>query len=113
MPDYPRDVYMKDGSWVSWSDFLGDSYAYNHRLRRVKWKTYDEAKVLMRALGFGSFLEYAAWTRQGGKIEGVPRSNVKKIYGDAWQGWQGIFKSNQNSSRLLSRVANPNTTTLD
>ena len=46
------------------------------------WGIYaKEAKTLMRALGFGSFLEYAAWTRQGGEIEGVPRSNVKKIYG--------------------------------
>ena len=96
IPAHPETTYRDDG-WVSWPDWLGNGK------ERVAWKSFTEARALVRGLGLEGKTGWWAWSKSGQRPSDIT-SQPDKLYRDAgwisWPHWLG-FKGRAPPGSML------------
>ncbi len=100
IPATPPYAYAGKG-WVSWGDWFGT------RNRRGGWRSFEEARALVRSLGLRTQTAWETWTRGEARPADIPCS-PQDVYRDkGWAGWddwlgQGRYRSFEEA-RALAR----------
>ena len=74
IPSQPAKTYKSSG-WLSIGDFLG--YDKGKRAQRVtasKFRSFEEARTYVRALGLKSWKEWEVWKKSGARPHDIPSS---------------------------------------
>jgi superfamily II DNA or RNA helicase len=79
IPTSPRRVYVDNG-WIGMADWLGAGRSYQYR-------TFNEARAFVQALGLKSSAEWSAYCRSGRKPADIPAA-PSSVYAD--KGWIGF-----------------------
>src|SRR3972149_5359846 len=80
IPATPPYAYAGKG-WVSWGDWFGT------RNRRGGWRSFEEARALVRSLGLRTQTAWEAWARGEARPADIPCS-PQDVYRDkGWAGW--------------------------
>jgi hypothetical protein len=81
VPSNPNLVYA-DAGWLGYGDWLGTGNVSN---RHKEFRTFEEARGFVRALGLKNEAQWREYCRSGMKPDDVP-ANLAGVYGDEWQG---------------------------
>ena len=83
IPRQPHRFYKLQGTWTSWGDFLGTEFVF---ARYRSYKSFEEARKIVRKLGLKNLAEYEDWWRKN-KPDDLP-SNASQAYKNkGWTNW--------------------------
>jgi superfamily II DNA or RNA helicase len=82
IPANPETVYKGKG-WINLGDWLGTGTIAPHQR---KFRTFDQAKMFVQALGLHSNKQWREFCRTGKRPADMP-SNPEKTYTEDWRGW--------------------------
>jgi hypothetical protein len=80
IPSHPGETYRDDG-WISWPDWLGNGK------ERVAWKSFTEARALVRGLELKSKREWLALNKSGQRPSDIPAHPETKYRDAGWISW--------------------------
>jgi len=83
--DIPYAVYTvyKNEGWKGWGDFLGTG---NIRPQDYDFRSFEEARIIAKKLGFKSRKEWDEFCKSGKKPKDIP-SNPSGSFKKQWRGW--------------------------
>jgi hypothetical protein len=73
-------VYCDDG-WISWPDWLGNGK------ERVAWKSFTDARALVRGLGLKGEPKWREWKKSGQRPSDIPGRPDLTYRDDGWISW--------------------------
>ena len=94
IPSRPDQVYQSE--WVSWGEFLGTG-----NVHKKKFRSYESAQALMKALGIKTQKQFYEWRRAGRRLDDIP-SRPDQIYQPEWINW-GEFLGTGNINKKKFR----------
>ena len=89
MPSNPDIVYDEEG-WLSWPDFLG--------YEAVVWRSFEEARVYARGLGFKSRMDWRAWSKSGERPDDIPARPDHVYKGKGWKSYGDFLGYNEGNA---------------
>jgi hypothetical protein len=84
LPANPDRFYEELG-WISWADWLGESY-----VGRGRFRSFVEARAFVRELGLHSGESWWAWAKSDARPADIPASPWK-AYQKQWRGWSDFL----------------------
>jgi hypothetical protein len=102
IPHSPYLYYGKSG-WNSWSDFLGVNKIklFKEVKETMIYKTFDEARLCVRALGIKNCNEWWSWARTDARPKNIP-SNPSNFYsGCGWESWGDFLGTGRPPCRRI------------
>jgi hypothetical protein len=99
IPGSPDKIY-RDVGWISWPDWLGDVK------ERVAWKSFTEARALVRGLGLKSAKGWREWSKSEQRPSDIPAGPHNTYRDDGWisyTDWLGSG-STSNQARHVNMV---------
>ena len=87
IPASPDKVYKYLG-WVSWGDWLGTGSLGRRHGKHEAWRSYEDARAFVRALGIKTKREWDKYGRSGERPTDIP-GNPYYGYKDEIPGWAG------------------------
>jgi hypothetical protein len=102
LPANPESVFKNKG-WINWRDYLGNQST----ILNVKWKSYSDAKKIVRAKNFKSRVEYKNYIKRNFKKKLHIKLPIhpERVYGKSFEGWK-IFIGDTYDPHYLSRFNN-------
>jgi hypothetical protein len=92
IPSNPDRAYRDDG-WISWNDWLGS--------KRVAWKSFTEARALVRRLGLKTQRGWKEWSKSGQRPSDIPGSPHKVYRDDGWISMPDWLGNGSTSNQAL------------
>jgi len=102
IPSDPRSIYRHRG-WQNWPDFLGSAGRCRRGRRRAgcpglrplsrKWRTFEDARNYVRALGLTSLEHWKHWAGSSEKPHDIPKTPSYAYRDLGWTGmadWLGL-----------------------
>ena len=96
IPEHPAYAYKNEG-WAGWRDFLGkipsEGNAAGSVLPSRKWRTFEDARDYVRALGFTSIEHWRQWADSSEKPYDIPKTPSYAYRDFGWAGmsdWLGL-----------------------
>ena len=81
IPGDPRSVYKKQGTWISWGDFLGNE---NISERFKIYRPFAEAREFVRSLGLKHVGKWRAYCKSGEKPDYIPATPERTYKKKGW-----------------------------
>jgi superfamily II DNA or RNA helicase len=102
IPYGPRGIYMKNGEWVDWADWLGNGIVSAFEIGK-KHLSYDDAKQYIKPFKFKSSTEYFNYVKDN-NIDFLSQAPQGKYRNQGtWKGWGDYLghgvPSNQERSK--------------
>ena len=92
LPLEPQLAYKT--RWISWRDYLGDSYAGKYD-RKVRCLSYEDAKKVVQSLRVKNPRHYEYLKKLKKLPAGLPsfpqQTYVKRLHSSAWAGWRDFL----------------------
>jgi superfamily II DNA or RNA helicase len=103
VPTQPDRVYRKSG-WKSRGDWLGTNTIASTKRQFLE---FEQARKLVRALGFETKTEYEAWARSDKRPLNVPALPSRTYANEGWCGWGDWLGAYQqwNKTAILAFVS--------
>ena len=103
IPAGPDKVYKKNGTWISWGDFLGTK---NIATQNLQYRPFEDAKKFVRNLKFQNRSEWYAYCKSGKKPENIPLNLDKTYKNSGWTNWgdflgTGFVSTTERSKKFL------------
>jgi hypothetical protein len=81
IPGDPRNVYKKQGIWISWGDFLGNG---NISERFKVYRPFAEAREFVRSLGLKHVGKWREYCKSGEKPDNIPATPERTYKKKGW-----------------------------
>lgn len=96
------DRYFKSTGWIDWGDFLGTGIK-----KKKNFLPFEEARELIKSLGFKSKIEYDTYVIKQNKAEGNCRlpSTPHKTYDNDWVNWEYFLGKDESVKKSVVRIS--------
>ncbi len=99
LPVLPNQFY-KDKGWISWQDWLGESFTPYANVDKKLWRKFEAAKVFALSLNLNSQEDWKVWAKSDARPSDIP-FNPDVVYNEfiTWSDFLG-YKGRQRGGWL-------------
>ena len=101
IPKNPENKYKRDGTWLSWGDFLGTQRLANYN---KQYLNFSESKKIIHGFKIESFENWRKLTRTAEFEKLNIHKNPPRGYQKEWRGWEDFFGESYKPKKIIEFI---------